>query len=209
MPNDNIQLTLTGFHFPRELPNNKANFRFLVDVRHANKKGEFATEHAVMPSMDTFWECDKSRKDKPNFVRGQDVENFGTFNMNKIDDWDRLILLLRGAKLHSIQFKVFDVNRIDAWDKIKDVVGAIVQALIGKLKGMIPGLPALPGVSDSLGSAVDDLESWLIKKLSGGGDKILFRGSKTLKGNGNPSYVIQGNGSRGEYKITFKVESVL
>ena len=53
------EITLTGFKFPKNLDNDKANFRFVVDLRFVNDESRFTTEHAVMPSLDTFWECDQ------------------------------------------------------------------------------------------------------------------------------------------------------
>ena len=170
-----FELTLEKFLFPINLPNNKANFRFVADLRFTNDQGEFTTEHAVMPSLDTFWECDKSRADKPNYVRGDDqnpapadaIAKFSQFNMAAIDDWDRLILHVKGQSVHSIQFKVIDVDRKDAWDKVKNFLGGIVETVIGKVKSVIPqDFPLFP--PGSLGGAADDMQSFLLKKLAGG-----------------------------------------
>ncbi len=210
------EFTLTDFLFPADLPNNKANFRFVVDLRFINHRSQFATEHAVMPSLDTFWECDTERESKPNFVRDAGEEALrigegpavrcGRFEMAAIDDWDKLILLVRGRKIHSIQFKVFDVDRRDAWDKIKDFLGGIVEAVIGRVRGTIPeNLPLqLP---ESLGGAVDDLQSFLLKKIAGG-DAVLFRGSTLLSelADGESTRLaVHGRGTRGTYMIGFSL----
>ena len=139
-----FELTLQQFLFPNDLPNDKANFRFVVDLRYIAEKCRFTTEHAVMPSLDTFWECDTGRKDAPNYVRkhdggnGKPLPEFDFDDKHKIDHWDRLILHVKGESLHSIQFKVIDVNRKDAWDKVKPFLKGIVEAVIGKIKGIIP-----------------------------------------------------------------------
>ncbi len=210
------EFTLTDFLFPADLPNNKANFRFVVDLRFIDHRSQFATEHAVMPSLDTFWECDTEREGKPNYVRGTGEEELriakgpssrcGRFEIDAIDDWDRLILLVRGKSIHSIQFKVFDVDRRDAWDKIKDFLGGIVEAVIGRIKGAIPeNLPLhLP---ESLGGAADDLQSFLLKKIAGG-DAVLFRGSARLRelADGESTRLtIHGQGTRGAYMIGFNL----
>ena len=179
-----FKFTLKEFRFPKKLSNNKANFRFVVDLRFINDESQFATEHAVMPGLDTFWECDTGKKDKPNYVRGKDAGDYGQFDMNDngpIDEWDRLILHVKGKSVHSIQFKVIDVNREDAWDKVKDFLGGIIEAVIGKIKGVIPtaGIPASL-LAESLGGAADDVQSFLLKKLAGGND-VLFRGSAQLQ----------------------------
>ena len=54
MPVQKFELSLTGFSFPKGLSNDKANFRFVVDIRYTNQKGEFSAEHAVMPNLDTW-----------------------------------------------------------------------------------------------------------------------------------------------------------
>ena len=212
-----FEFTLKEFHFPKKLSNNRANFRFVVDLRFINDKGQFTTEHAVMPSLDTFWECDTGKADKPNYVRGDDVKpdgnSYGQFNMDAIDEWDRLILYVKGESVHSIQFKVIDVNRKDAWDKVKNFLGGIVEAVIGKIKGVIPteSLPASL-LSGSLGGAADDVQSFLLKKLAGG-DDILFRGSadlKTPKNRKTTDFKVPQNlndrrarGTEGNYQIVF------
>ncbi len=210
------EFTLTDFLFPADLPNNKANFRFVVDLRFINHRSQFATEHAVMPSLDTFWECDTERAGKPNYVRDAGEEALragegpasrcGRFEMATIDEWDKLILLVRGKRVHSIQFKVFDVDRRDAWDKIKDFLGGIVEAVIGRIKGTIPeNLPLhLP---ESLGGSADDLQSFLLKKLAGG-DAVLFRGSTLLSepADGESAHLaVHGRGTRGKYMIGFSL----
>ena len=199
-----FELTLTEFLFPEDLPNGKANFRFIVDLRFINDKGQFTTENAVMPSLDTFWECDTTQKDEPNYVRGEDVSpgpcdstyTYGQFNMCAIDDWDKLILCVKGQSLHSIQFKVFDVDRKDAWDNVQNFLEGIVGAVIGKVKGTIP---------ESLGGAADDLKSFLLKKLAGG-DKVLFRKSEKLEGKTCKKCEVKGQGIKGKYKIVFEVK---
>ena len=210
------EFNLTDFLFPADLPNNKANFRFVVDLRFINHRSQFATEHAVMPSLDTFWECDTERSGKPNYVRGAGEEALrigdlpagrcGRFEMAEIDDWDKLILLVRGKRIHSIQFKVYDVDRRDAWDKIKDFLAGIVEAVVGRIRGAVPeNLPLhLP---ESLGGAADDLQSFLLKKIAGG-DAVLFRGSANLdelSGEGSTHHTVHGRGTRGTYMIGFSL----
>ena len=196
-----FKLVLTKFLFPKNLPDDKANFRFIVDLRFINKNGQFITEQAVMPSLDTFWECDTGRKDRPNYVRSKDgSSNCSQFDMCAIDDWDKLILWVKGKSVHSIQFKVIDVDRKDAWDEVKNFLEGMVGTVIGKIKGGIPGNLPFP---ESLGGAADDLQSFLLKKLAGG-DKVLFRGSAKLKipENGKTTpFEVEGQGTEGKYKI--------
>jgi hypothetical protein len=202
-----FKLNLSGFDFPANLDNSKANFRFVVDIRYVNTNGTFATEHAVMPGLDTYWECDTGKSGDANYVR---LAGAHSFDMARIDSWDRMILTFNANNVHSIQFKVFDVNRPDIWDKVKEIAGSLLQALIGKGKSVALGaLPApVAFLSDSLGNAADDLTSHLLQRIGKSGDTVLFKGTTALiaaPGVTTP-HVIAGTGSKGKYQITFDVE---
>ena len=108
------------------------------------------------------------------------------------------------ARVLAIQFKVFDVNRPDAWDRMKGFAGGVAGALVGRIRRELPdgGMFAQP-----MGGAADDLESFLLMKLSGGGDKLLFRGSKPIS---DPSgtLCVAGTGSTGHYCVRVKTVRV-
>lgn len=204
-----FQIALANFAFPADLPDDKANFRFVFDVRYVDTKGAFATEHAILPSFDTYWECDKRKSTNPNYVRGANA-SFGfpggqvilaTFDISKIDAWDRLILCINAQSIHSLQFKAFDVNRDDVWNRLKEALGQIVQALLGKAKGLLTGLPGpVQAASDALGTAASDLESHLLKRLSNG-DELLTRGSIQLSGAGSGVHAVVTPGTGGLYRL--------
>jgi hypothetical protein len=194
------ELVLTGFDFPGKLSRRKANFRFVADVRYVNGRGEHDTEHAVLPDLDRHWECDPEREDSPDYVRAKSKASVASFDMDRIDAWDRLVLLIRGDGVHSVQFKVFDVNRADAWNRIGQALGDVVRTVIGRARA---ALPAKAGIaSDSLGSAATDLESTLLARLAGGED-LLFRGSTKLGAAGG--YVVRGKGAEGKYAIRMEL----
>ena len=88
MPTKEHEITLDEFIFPKDLPDKRANFRFVIDLRYKDAKGKFAAETVVMPGLDTWWECDKKKTKKPNYVRHA---AHAMFNMNLIDDWDKLV----------------------------------------------------------------------------------------------------------------------
>lgn len=199
----NWEIVLTGFLFPRKLPARRANFRFLVDLRYVTKRGEHTTEHAVLPALDRWWECDPEKRDDLDFVRGPERETQAGFDLSRIDDWDRLVLLVRGDAIHSIQFKVFDVNRLGALDRIRRGVGDVAATLLGRARLVLPDVAGV--FSDSLGSAATDLESTLLTRLAGA-DRLLFRGSALLPGPGD--YVIEGPGEAGPYRIEFSLRTV-
>ena len=206
-----FELNLTGFRFPDDLPNDRANFRFVADLRYLDHRKQFKTAHAVMPSLDTFWECDRRREDRPNHVRdGSD----GRFDMTKVDVWERLAFLVRAEAVHSIQFKVLDVNRRDAWDAVKDFLGGVLEGAVGgwkkDLRKEVSGLEG-----GALGAAGDDIQSFLLKKLAGG-DRVLFRGAADLQagvgeyggfrvGEGG-AFAVQGEGTGGAYVVEFSME---
>ena len=124
--------------------------------------------------------------------------------MSRVDCWDRLIHMVTCERLLAIQFKVFDVNRPDAWDRMKGFAGGVADALVGRIRRELPdgGMFAQP-----MGGAADDLESFLLMKLSAGGDKLLFRGSKPIS---DPSgtLCVSGTGSAGRYCVRVKTEGV-
>jgi len=190
------ELVLAGFDFPSKLSRRKANFRFVADVRYVNGRGEHDTEHAVLPDLDRLWECDPERKGSPDYVRGPEKGSAASFDMERIDDWDRLVLLVRGDRLHSVQFRVYDVNRSDAWDRLLRSLGDVVRTLIGRTRSVVSEEAWV--VSDTLGSAATDLESMLVTRLAGG-DGLLFRGSAALSGPGE--YSVSGAGRDGDYAI--------
>ncbi|MDP2471015.1 MAG: hypothetical protein Q8W46_09120 [Candidatus Palauibacterales bacterium] len=196
-----FELVLTGFDFPRKLPRRKANFRFVADVRYVNGRGEHDTEHSVLPDLDRFWECDPERSSAPEFVRGPEKGKSASLDMSRVDDWDRLVLLVRGDSVHSVQFKVLDVNRSDGWDRMRRALGDVVAALIGRARASIPEKAWV--ASDSLGTAASDLESSLVARLAGG-DQPLFRGSTALSAPGE--YEVSGEGTEGRYSIRCRLD---
>ncbi len=199
-----IEITLTDFRFPRCLPDGKANFRFVVDLRYINHKGQSVTQQAVLPSPDTsFWECDKEEKCAPNYVRDDgDEDGYSRFDMCAVNDWDKLIFYLKAESVHSIQFKIFDVNREDAWDKMRDFGAAVTGTIFGKITGAFP---------ESLGRVADEIHSFHLKKIVGGGDdKVLFRGSTKLdvknQNDNSKCCSVKGTGTCGRYKIAFSLK---
>ena len=187
-----FELNLSGFKFPKDLDKDKANFRLVADLRYAALDGTLMTAQAVLPGLDSFWECDKTRSHEVNYVRGKDEGNWGCIDMKRIDAWDRLIFMLPATKLHSIQFKVFDVNREDGWDKIKNALTSITSALFEESKKIMPGV---------FGGATDDVKSFLLKKWAGG-DSILFKGSLLFSKDAQGSHKISGR-----YEIHFNVDN--
>ena len=215
-----FELTLHAFSFPRKLPDKSANFRFVADLRFVGENDRLVTVQAVMPGLDTFWECDTNRSKSPNYVRKDASlrkDASPGFDMKKVDDWDKLIFCVKASKLHSIQFKVFDVDRKDAWDMVKRFLGGIVRSVIGRGVSNIPkDLPT--SLLGSLGAAAADVQSFLLNKLAGG-RKLLFKGSYIFNNNqtresNNFFAAVKEQGSTNstpkaaDYKIEFKVKVI-
>ena len=170
-----FEIKLKGFSFPKSLKDKHANFRFLVDLRFIDGKGEPKVVHAVLPSLASFWECDTDESKKLNFVRKKnpgferrpsDDEYLPQFAMGRIADWDEMIFWVRGQSLKTIRFRVFDVNRENWWNKFTNVMKAIPGAFKTALG---PALGVVEGVS-----------SVLIEKMVSK-DNLLFHGTKDLQ----------------------------
>jgi hypothetical protein len=200
------EILLDEFKFPRALPNSRANFRLVLDVRYVRSNGTFATEHAIMPGLDSYWECDREKKNEPDYVRGADEGASSRVDVGRLDPWDRLVMVLQANSIYGIQVKAFDVNREDVWNRLKEAAGHAVQGVlgigakaVGKAHTPVPEL-----ASDALGSASDELVSHLLKRL-GNGDRILFRGS-TEGGEGLRE--ITGFGVDGTYSAKIRIKSL-
>lgn len=190
------ELSLTSFRFPAALSAKRCNFRFIADVRYISGRGDFDTAHAVLPDLERYWECDPDRKGDHLYVRGPDAGEFGTFDMTSIDAWDRLVILVRGDGIHSVQFKVYDVDRPDFFDRVGGAVGDVIGVVIGRGRDVSDERAGL--LAGALGNAAADVESALLARLAGG-ERLLFRGSAALGEAGE--YVVSGLGEKGEYAI--------
>ena len=190
------ELSLTGFRFPKALPAKRCNFRVVADVRYVNGRGDFDTAHAVLPDLERWWECDPDRRGDPFYVRGADSGEHGLFDMTAIDAWDRLVILVRGDGIHSVQFKVFDIDRPDFLDRVGGALGDVVGAVLGRGRSRIVDEAGV--FAGALGGASADVESALLGRLAGG-ERLLFRGSAQLAEPGD--YIVSGLGEKGEYAI--------
>lgn len=190
------RLSLAGFRFPGVLPAKRSNFRFVADVRYVNGRGDFETAHAVLPDLERFWECDPDREGEPGYVRGTNDGKQARFDMAQIDAWDRLVVLVRGDGIHSVQFKVFDIDRPDFFDRIGGALGDVVGSVLGRGRERLDDEAGV--LAGALGNASADLQSALLTRLAGG-DRLLFRGSIELAAPGE--YVIAGRGEKGDYEI--------
>ena len=169
-----FEIVLKDFSFPgpQKLKNNHANFRFVVDLRFIDDKGEPKVIHTMLPSVANFWECDTGEWEKLNFVRKQDGHDknkkpkfLPKFDMDKVGDWDKMIFWVRAQSLKAIRFRVYDVNREDWWDKFAGVLKAIPRAL-GAFLGPVVGV-------------AEEASSALIEKTYSK-SKLLFQGTKNI-----------------------------
>lgn len=204
----NFELTFEGFSFPKDLPEARSTFRFLIDIRYIDDGGKFATAHAVLPGLDTYWECEKEHEGEASFVRHKTLPKI---DMDKIDEWDRLIALLKAKELHSLQVKVFDIEKTGGFlDRIKEYAGMIVEALVGKATAAATGaIPAPPDFAkDAFGAAVHDVEAFALAQLAGikRQDSLLFkRSEKNFPATPGGAFKIKGAGTKGDYEVELKV----
>lgn len=204
------ELTLEGFDFPEDLEESRSSFRFLFDFRYYDPNGGYSTTHAVLPGLDTYWECEKGHRDKPNFVRPDDLSP--RFDMKRIDIWDRLIIRLRAKDLHSLQIKVIDVEKGGGLlDKVKEYAGPLLQSYLGVVRPqaarIIGEAPAF--TQGVLGDAASDVEALALAKLAGmkGVEFLLFKGGmrrEDMPPEGG-DFTVEGRGHKGEYRIGLRL----
>ena len=213
-----FELTLAGFEFPKNLKGNEVNFKFFVNLWFTDGEGQYTTEQAAMPGLDTFWECDPGKQSEGNYVRAhtndgeKNEENAqNQFDMQRINQWGPLILWVKGREVHSIRFEVFGVNEKGFLEMLKAIGEGIVKAFISEGKGAIPKTLPL-NLHESQGVATGELESFLLKRFAlAEGDKLLFRGWTKLDGiefkEGNSREVtVEGKGKEGDYTIKFDIQ---
>ena len=140
----NYELALGAFRFPRELPGKRANFRMVAEVRYVSSRGEHDTHHAVLPDLERLWECDPDRPEDPQFARVEEDGSFASLDMTRVDEWDRLVMLVRADAVHSVQVKVFDIDRPNFFDRLGDALGDVVRSILGRGWGTRPTTSSRP-----------------------------------------------------------------
>lgn len=198
-----FRVTLEGFRYSKGLPDRKSNFRFIVGLRYFDKDGNFNTVHTILPGLDTHWDCAKSNKNKPNYVRGLGKDGFVNFDMNAVGKWDSLIFVVKGIRLDSIQFKVFGVNREDVFEKLTGAIKSSLAMTAKMVTGIIP-----PALASPVKGLSEDLRLAVMNETTRDGD-LLFRKSHSFNETGSSSreYKIFSNETEHKYEITFKVTS--
>jgi len=200
-----FEISLADFVFPQGLNEARSTFRFLVNLRYTTVDDKFDTLKAVLPGLDSYWECEKAHNGRHSYVRDG---NKPKFDMTKIDDWDKLIFRLEAKELHSIQVKVIDIEKTGGWlDKLKDYVGQIIQAYLGTAKGIATGALPKPvaNLKGVLGNAVDDVDSLILAKLAGmkGQEFLLFKKSlNNFPAAPGGQLFVNGQGEQGQYEMT-------
>lgn len=204
----NLELTFEGFTFPKNLPEKRSTFRFMIDLRYIDPDGKFATIHSVLPGLDTYWECEKEKAGEASFVRHKTDPKI---DMDKIDQWDKLIVLTNVKTLHSLQVRVFDIEKTGGFlDKIKDYAGMIVEALVGKATTAVTtAVPTVPDFTkDAFGTAVHDVEAFALTQLAGikQQDSLIFKGSRhDFTPTPDNIFPIKGGGTSGDYEVKIKI----
>ena len=208
-----ITVKLEEFEFPNTLPDNRANFRVVFDIKYwvkSNNTTTLKSTQSIKPGIDTFWEADTSKKDKPNFHRKKKGDESGRFlpslAVDNLDEWDREIVTVNSTGIHSVRAKVFDVDRPDFWDSVKDFAGQLIQALIGAGKKTVQHKTP-DNFDEPVGGVFDEISSYVVKKIAGGGDKVLFQGSGRPPNENGKTIQIEGKGSQGDYNLSLSIST--
>ena len=202
MATDNYQLTLNRWEFPKPLHPNKANFRFVAQIRFFGEKGSPETANNALPGLDSYWECDWRKHEDRRYV-GPDVTNgepgnYGMVDPAKINPYEKVAFLVRASRLQSINFTLYDVDRKDFWDKLLGVLAKVVEGLLGRLKDVLPGSIDLP----------DSVKATITRALAGPGDRIIGTAGKIFPDppvDDSVSFTIRDGDYKGTYKINFGV----
>lgn len=165
-------IRMADFLFPRALPNGKANFRFLLDIRYI-EEDKLQSLRIVRPSLEEYWECDEGRREKDDedrkkgelFVRAADSPRF---DMELVGEWNSVITGLPPA-LQQIQVKILDVDRDDWHEQVAEVI-----------KGAGPEVGGYLGLPTIVGTVIDGALGLLFAKLAKRGHKELALNYKSL-----------------------------
>lgn len=167
-----FEIALQTFSFPKKLSPDKANFRLVLQLRYFTERGQPALTSTVLPSLDSYYECDWRKADDIRFVGATAREqkgnkkapsDYGKIDPDRLDVFDRTAFLVSARSLHSIQLSVFDVDRKDVWD-----------ALVRELSSVVPGL--FDVAEDAFPAPLhfsDDLRVALSRRASGPGDRLI------------------------------------
>lgn len=205
-------LVLERFEFPGDLEPSRANFRVVFDVKHWWRRNRDTVEvriaTAVKPGADVFWECDPGRRSRPNYRRAMDGdEALPRIDVDELDAWDRDVVHVTGEGIIAVRAKVYDVDREDFFDDLRDVVDGLLGGIFGTGENALVDAVAI--TKGAAGDAADEIRSYLVKKMTGGSDKVLFQGSGAPDGRGRiviTSAGTDGKKGSGEYTIVLRVE---
>lgn len=206
-------LVLERFEFPGGLEPSRANFRVVFDVKYWWRRNRDTVEvklaTAVKPGADVFWECDPGRRSRPNYRRAMDGDQpLPRIDVDELDPWDREVIHLTSEGIISVRAKVYDVDREDFFDDLRDVVDGILSGIFGTGEKALAEAVAI--TKGAAGDAADEIRSYLVKKMTGGSDKVLFQGSGTPDRRGRIEITRAGTDGKkgsGDYTIVLGVET--
>ena len=202
-----FEIKLTEFSFPNKLDESKSNFRFVVDLRFIDAKGDPGTIHTILPGLDDFWECDPREREKDkallNYVRHQSDSAFDmgdTSGTKSSATEEGSEVKIRSAasisratpRKEPVQVQI-KPRQVRDWDKlIFRVKGQKLNAIQFKvfdvnrkdawdrIRSVLQKLPrAFAGPLGPAVGVVEEGTSVLLAKAAGSG-KLLFRGDINL-----------------------------
>lgn len=193
-------ITLKSFSFPSSLGNEHANFRFALTLRFASEKGGLSTANSVIPSPETYWECDTAKTNDPRYVR---MAGANEFDMSKISSWNATAFLIIANYLHAIQLTIIDVDRKDWWEKLGGITQTVLGGLTGAAKKAVPG-----AFADTTAAIGDQLQSLITKKIAGSDHDILTTIDANIPTLPKPGTPISVNLSKAGYTAIFEIIAI-
>ncbi len=200
----NFVITLSSWTFPKLDPD-KANFRFVVQLRYFTKDGSPATANNVLPSADSYWECDwRKPNDRryvgPNVPNNSEPPGYGTVDAAKFNAYDKVAFLVQATSLQSVNVTIYDVDRKDFWDSFLAAFAKAVEGLLGRLTEALPSSIDVP----------DIIKATIARRLAGPSDRIigttgiLFPAANPV-GNHVCNLTVKGGSYQGAYSVSLTV----
>lgn len=175
---------LKALEFPTGLDGD-AKFRMVVDLRLIDPNGEFKETSAVLPGLESFWNCHNGDDDW-TYV-GEKVNSYvSRLDIDKIGVWDTHIFRVRAQRLMAIRIRLYDAKGKGWWQRFGDVWKAIPSAFLGQYTGAVEA-----GVSSMLSLGDNEV-------------KLLFQNSIALDKNmelSSKKYTFTGQGEKDTYCI--------
>jgi len=201
-----VEVALANFHFPTDLHPDKANFRFVVEIRYFTERDKPASEAKTLPGIDTYYECDWRKATDSRYVGPSDglpdkPGDYGEFASERLNPHESSFLLAT-SHLRTLCVTVYDVDRKDFWDTVLEKLAGIAETLLGRVSEVLP---------TSIGLS-DDVKAAIARKIAGPGDRIIGTAAETFDampdGAVSLSFECHREDYEGDYQLGFEVSTL-